>query len=297
MYTVEVKDVSAGYRYKVIVKDVNLSLRGTGVFTVIGPNGSGKTTLLRVVAGVLKPYKGDVLINNVSIYRDNEVKKIIGYMPADIGLLPKLTLYENLRLFAELLGYSRDYLENRLEVLKKYIPVDDILYMKAGTMSTGQKVRAGLIRALIHDPKVLILDEPTRGLDAVFAKHVRALIQELARDRLVIMTTHLLHEVLELNSYVVVLRCGELVFKGNIGEFRRLLADKPVTLYVRTTTDVDEILKNLGIKFTKRALGDYIIRLPNLSTMPTLLRELSVSTNIVELREDLDELVKALYGG
>ena len=297
MYGIEVKDVSAGYRSKVIVKDVDLDLRGTGVFTIIGPNGSGKTTLLRVIAGVLKPYRGDVLIDGVSIYRDSEMKKVIGYMPADIGLLPRLTLYDNLRLFAELLGYSRDYLENRLEILKKYIPVDDILYMKAGTMSTGQKVRAGLIRALIHDPKILILDEPTRGLDAMFAKHVRALIQELARDRLVIMTTHLVHEVLELSNYVAVLQRGKLVFRGSIDEFRRALADKPVTLYVRTTTNVDDVLKNLGIEFTKRAFSDYIIKLPNLNVMPTLLRELSTSTNIVEFREDLDELVKALYEG
>ena len=297
MHSVVVKGVSAGYKGKVVVKNIDLDVEGSGIFMIIGPNGSGKTTLLRVIAGVLKPYSGEVLVDGIPIHRNSEVKKIVGYMPADIGLLPRLTLYDNLRLFAELLGYSKSYVEERLEVLRKYIQVDDILYMKCGAMSTGQKVRAGFIRTLIHDPRILILDEPTRGLDVAFAKHVRSLIRELARDKLVIMTTHLIHEVLDMGRYVAVLQHGELVFKGSIDEFRKVLADKPVTLYVKTTTDVDEVLQSLNIEFIKRAYGDYIIKLPNLNALPTLIRELSTSTNIIEFREDLDELVKALYEG
>jgi len=297
LYSVVVRGVSAGYRGKVIVRNIDLDVEGPGVFMVIGPNGSGKSTLLRVIAGIVKPYSGEVTINGVPIYRRSEVKRVVGYMPADVGLLPRLTLYDNLRVFAELLGYGKRYVDERLEVLRKYIQVDDILYMRCGAMSTGQRVRAGLIRTLIHDPQIIILDEPTRGLDVAFARHVRSLIQELARDRLVIMTTHLIHEVLDMGGHIAVLRRGELVFRGSIDEFRRVLADKPVTLYVKTATDVDEVLQGLGVEFARRAYGDYMIRLPNIYALSRLLRELSAHTNIVEFREDLDEVVKMLYGG
>jgi len=292
-----VRGVSAGYRGRAVVRNIDLDVEGPGIFMVIGPNGSGKSTLLRVIAGVVKPYSGEVFINGVSIYGGGEVKRVVGYMPADIGLLPRLTLYDNLRVFVELLGYGKRYVDERLEVLRRYIQVDDILYMRCGAMSTGQRVRAGLIRTLIHDPQIVILDEPTRGLDVSFARGVRSLIQGLARDRLVIMTTHLVYEVLDMGRDIAVLRSGELVFRGSIDEFRRVLADKPVTLYVKTTTDVDEVLQSLNIEFVRRGYGDYIVRLPNIYTLSKLLRELSISTNIIEFREDLDELVKTLYGG
>jgi len=292
-----VRGVSAGYRGRAVVRNIDLDVEGPGIFMVIGPNGSGKSTLLRVIAGVVKPYSGEVFINGVSIYGGGEVKRVVGYMPADIGLLPRLTLYDNLRVFAELLGYDKRYVDERLEVLRKYIQVDDILYMRCGAMSTGQRIRAGLIRTLIHDPQIVILDEPTRGLDVAFARDVRSLIQGLARDRLVIMTTHLVYEVLDMGRDIAVLRSGELVFRGSIDEFRRVLADKPVTLYVKTTTSVDEVLQSLNIEFVRRGYGDYIIRLPNIYTLSKLLRELSTYTNIIEFREDLDELVKTLYGG
>jgi len=292
-----VRGVSAGYRGRAVVRNIDLDVEGPGVFMVIGPNGSGKSTLLRVIAGIVKPYSGEVTINGVPIYRRSEVKRVVGYMPADVGLLPRLTLYDNLRVFAELLGYGKRYVDERLEALRKYIQVDDILYMGCGAMSTGQRVRAGLIRTLIHDPQIIILDEPTRGLDVAFARHVRSLIQGLARDRLVIMTTHLIHEVLDMGGHIAVLRRGELVFRGSVDEFRRVLADKPVTLYVKTDTDVDEVLQSLNIEFVRRAYGDYVIRLPNIYALPRLLREVSTHTNIVEFREDLDEMVKMLYGG
>ncbi|ADM27581.1 ABC transporter related [Ignisphaera aggregans DSM 17230] len=292
-----VRGVSAGYRDRAVVRNIDLDVEGPGIFMVIGPNGSGKSTLLRVIAGIVKPYSGEVIVNGVPIYRRSEVKRVVGYMPADIGLLPRLTLYDNLRVFAELLGYDKRYVDERLEVLRKYIQVDDILYMRCGAMSTGQRIRAGLIRTLIHDPQIVILDEPTRGLDVAFARDVRSLIQGLARDRLVIMTTHLVYEVLDMGRDIAVLRSGELVFRGSIDEFRRVLADKPVTLYVKTTTSVDEVLQSLDIEFVRRGYGDYIVRLPNIYTLSKLLRELSISTNIIEFREDLDELVKTLYGG
>lgn len=297
MYSVVVRGVSAGYRGRAVVRNIDLDVEGPGIFMVIGPNGSGKSTLLRVIAGIVKPYSGEVFINGVSIHGGGEVKRVVGYMPADIGLLPRLTLHDNLRVFAELLGYDKRYVDERLEVLRKYIQVDDILYMRCGAMSTGQRIRAGLIRTLIHDPQIIILDEPTRGLDVAFARHVRSLIQGLAKDRLVIMTTHFVYEVLDMGRDIAVLQRGELVFRGGIDEFRRVLADKPVTLYVRTTTDVDEVLQSLNIEFVRRGYGDYIVRLPNIYILSKLLRELSISTNIIEFREDLDELVKTLYGG
>ncbi|WP_338248711.1 ABC transporter ATP-binding protein [Pyrodictium abyssi] len=295
--TISVVGVAAGYRGKPVIRDVDVEFRGPGVHAIIGPNGSGKTTLLRVITGVIRPYRGDVLFDGRSIHREPEVKRLIGYMPAEIGLLPRLTLYENLETYLEILGYDRGFLEERLEALGRVLPLDDILHRMVGAMSTGQRVRAGLVRTLIHDPEVVVLDEPTRGLDIVLARQVREMLQDIARDRMVIMTTHLAHELLELSSHVTVMKSGRVLFSGSIDEFRRSLADRPVTLHIRTATPIDDVLENLGVEFQRKAYSYYIVRLPSLNEAPRLLTELPRHTGILELREDLDELVKALYEG
>jgi len=295
--TVSAVSVWAGYRGKSVVKGVNFSTGSRGVYAVIGPNGSGKTTLLRVVAGVLEPYRGDVLIDDRSVFRDSEVKKVIGYMPADIGLLPRLTLFENLLLFLQLLGYGRDFLKRRLEELGKLIELEDILYAKCGSLSTGQRVRAGIARALIHDPEVVILDEPTRGLDAVHAKRVRALLRELSRSKLIVFTTHLIHEVLELSDWVAVMKGGKIVFSGSVSEFSAALSTKPVTVFVKTAYPIDDLLRDRGLEFEKKGFATYLVKLPRLSELPELLTRIALTAPILEVREDLDEVISALYGG
>lgn len=295
--SISIENVSAGYGNKIIVRDIDISFSETGVYVIIGPNGSGKSTLLRITAGVLEPIRGDVLINGISIFKNHEVKRLIGYLPADLGLIRRLTLYENIKFFLELLGFNRDFIEERLAYLEAVLRINDILHLKVGGMSTGQRARAGLARSIAHDPKILVLDEPTRGLDVFFAKQVRELLRIVARDKVVVMTTHLIHEVLELGNYIVVLRGGRIIFRGTASEFRNVLVNKPLSIYIRTSTEVDEVFKSMNLEFEKRGYEDYVVKLPDLGHIPVVVRELVQHTSIIEFREDIDELVKSIYEG
>lgn len=294
---VRVVDVVAGYRGRAVIGPVNTCFRGPGVVAVLGPNGCGKSTLLRCLAGVLKPFRGDVLLDNMSVYSYPDAKRFIGYMPADIGLAPRLTLYENLKLFAYLLGYDERFLREAIEAVKRFVQVDDILHVRAGSMSTGQRVRAGIVRAVIHNPRVVILDEPTRGLDPVHASSIRSLIRELGKQRLVIMSTHMIHEVFDLANFVAVLRRGKLVFADTIERFRDTLRDKPLAVTIRTVREVDDAIKRLGIEFEKREGNTYVLRISRAYEVSKVLREILLATDVTEVREDLDKLVESIYSG
>jgi len=239
----ELHNVNAGYWGKTILHDINLSFH-EGINIVLGPNGAGKTTLFRVCSGALKPYKGEVLVDGRDIHSDAETRKLIGYLPHRDGLIEELTVKENLLFYAKI--YGLDNINERIEELNKIVNIENLLSTRVAQLSHGQRRRVALLRTLFHNPKVLLLDEPSEGLYPLTAKNLREFIKDLGHkgNSTVIYSTHNLYEALELAERIAVIKNGGVVLQGTLDDLKRLLGKIKVGLRVRG--DPRPILNSMG---------------------------------------------------
>jgi sodium transport system ATP-binding protein len=204
------------------VDAVSFHVKAGEVYGLLGPNGAGKTTTLRMLLGLLKPTAGWATIAGFrSSELPNEVKRRVGLVSASAGLYPHLSVREMLLFFADLYGCRADHADEELDRLADLLGVSELLERRCATLSTGQKQRVNLARALIHRPPVLLLDEPTLGLDILGSQVVAEYIAHLREEgKAVILTTHRLDEAERLCDRFGLLHCGRLVTEGSLAELR-----------------------------------------------------------------------------
>lgn len=194
-----------------------------GIFGLLGPNGSGKTTLMRILATLLEPSAGQVTVAGHDLRREKgAVRELLGYMPQEFGFYPNLSAYETLDYFA-LLCRVNDPQERsqRIERALARVNLQEFAGRKVGTFSGGMKQRLGIAQALLNDPKLVIIDEPTSGLDPEERIRLRNLLAELAGDRIIILSTHIVSDIASTAEELAILHRGVLLFSGRI---RDLLA-------------------------------------------------------------------------
>ncbi len=192
------------------------------VFGLLGPNGAGKTTTLRMLLGLLRPSSGRATVEGYDsrLYPD-EVKRRVGYVSANVGIYPHLTVRETLLFFGDLYGVGRAEAVAETGRLAHLFGLEDLLHRRCGTLSTGQKQRLNLARALVHRPPVLLLDEPTLGLDLLGSQVVAEYITHLRDEgKAVILTTHRLDEAERLCDRFGLLHQGHLIQTGTLKELR-----------------------------------------------------------------------------
>jgi sodium transport system ATP-binding protein len=206
----------------VAVNRVSFSVAAGEVFALLGPNGAGKTTTLRMLLGLLEPTSGEIVVDGWSVSRDpEEVKRRIGLVSASTGLYQWLSPRETLSFFADVYGVPPDVAAVRIEVLAKLLDFGRFIDRRCGNLSTGQKQRVSLARALIHDPPLMLLDEPTRGLDVVGTQVIFEYLGELKRSgKAVIISTHRLDEAERFADRFGLLHLGELKYLGTMPELR-----------------------------------------------------------------------------
>ncbi len=206
------------------VRDVSFHCGQGEVLGLLGPNGAGKTTTLRMLSTALKPDAGSVLINGVDVLREPvKARKQIGFLSADTGLYGKLSAYENIAYFGRLHGMKEVALKQRIDELFTMLNMHDFASRRADNMSTGMKQKTAIARAVVHSPKVVILDEPTTGLDIMTVQTVLDFIKGLKQvGTPVIFSTHHLDEVASLCDRVVVIDKGISAFSGDLAEFKAL---------------------------------------------------------------------------
>jgi sodium transport system ATP-binding protein len=204
------------------VHDLSFQVAAGEVYGLLGPNGAGKTTTLRMLLGLLQPTSGQASIAGFgSSVHPDEVKRRVGLVSASAGLYPGLTAREMLLFFADLYGVPSDAAAAELHHLSQLLGITDFLRQRCATLSTGQRQRVNLARALIHKPPVMLLDEPTLGLDVLGSQVVVEYIDHLrAEGKAVILTTHRLDEAERLCSRFGLLHKGRLVIEGTLGELR-----------------------------------------------------------------------------
>lgn len=194
------------------VEDLNFTIREGEIVGLLGPNGAGKTTTMRIVTGYMPPTAGRVAISGYDILEQaREAKKLIGYLPENPPLYPEMTVREYLNFAAELHHVPRDRRRDYVDEVIERIALGDVERRLIGNLSRGYQQRAGLAQVLVKKPKILVLDEPTLGLDPKQIAEIRNLIQELAGDYTVILSSHILQEVSATCDRVIIIHRGRIV--------------------------------------------------------------------------------------
>ena len=206
--------------------DIDLDI-GPGVLGLLGPNGAGKSTLMRIIATITKPSMGTVLWNGTSIKdQPDSIRAVLGYLPQDFGVYPKLNADEFLSYMATIKGVESKVANERIENLLSFVDLLDSRSRSLGEYSGGMKQRIGIAQALLNDPMVLIIDEPTVGLDPEGRARFRNLLAELSGDRVVILSTHIVSDIEATSSDIVVINQGQLLTRSSPEDFLKIVDGK-----------------------------------------------------------------------
>ncbi len=220
------------YGHKIAVDCVNASLK-PGVYGLLGANGAGKTTLMRMLCAILEPTSGEVLLDGKEVTAMGaEYRNLLGYLPQDFGYYPNYTAQEFLLYFAALKGIPHKSARTRVRELLGLIGLGDVAGKKIKTYSGGMKQRVGIAQALLNQPRILVLDEPTAGLDPKERIRFRNLIADYAGDRIVILSTHIVSDIEAIADEVLLMKKGKLLSKGTVEELTRKVKGKVWELVV-----------------------------------------------------------------
>jgi len=215
--------VSKQYKNKIAVDRLSFTL-GRGVTGLVGANGAGKTTLMRMICGILVPTSGEITYNGIPV-TEEAYRNLLGYLPQEFGYYPEFTGLDFLVYFGALKGLSRKAAENRAEELLDLVGLDQVRKKKVKTYSGGMKQRLGIAQALINRPQVLILDEPTAGLDPGERVRFRNLISEIGKSSIVLLSTHIISDIEHIADNLIMMKQGQIIWQGKRGEISQDLED------------------------------------------------------------------------
>ena len=222
MDAIRIENLTKEYADVVAVDDLNLSVRKGELLSLLGVNGAGKTTTIKMLSGLTKPTRGDAFLNGKSICKDAAaVKSMIAVSPQETAVAPGLTVRENLELICGIYGFSKEKAKKRIEELCGQFSLDSVLKRKAGKLSGGWQRRVSIAMALISEPKILFLDEPTLGLDVIARHELWDVIRSLKGKSTVILTTHYMEEAEELSDRIGIMKDGKLLAVGTAEELKQ----------------------------------------------------------------------------
>ncbi|MBP3427515.1 MAG: ABC transporter ATP-binding protein [Clostridia bacterium] len=204
--------VSKQYNNKIAVDHISVKLQ-KGVYGLLGANGAGKTTLMRMLCGILKPTSGTITFDGLDV-SEEQYRAVLGYLPQDFGYYPEFTAMDFLLYFAALKGIPKVQAKRKANELLALVSLDDVGRKKIKTFSGGMKQRLGIAQALLNDPKLVILDEPTAGLDPKERVRFRNLIETLGKDSIVLLSTHIVSDIEHIADQVLMMKDGQLIFQG-----------------------------------------------------------------------------------
>jgi len=217
----EVRNLTKRYGDFVAVRDVSFTAAQGQILGFLGPNGAGKTTTMRILTGFLPATSGTAKVAGFDVFTESaEVRRRIGYLPENPPLYTEMTAEAYLRFVARIKGMARNTIEDAIDRVVQTCGLDSVRRRLLGQLSKGFRQRAGLAQALIHDPPVLVLDEPTIGLDPIQIREIRALIQKLAGERTIILSTHILPEVSQICEKVVIINEGQVVLEQDMASLK-----------------------------------------------------------------------------
>ncbi|MFA6830487.1 MAG: ABC transporter A family member [Bacilli bacterium] len=219
---IEIKNLVKNYQTTQAVKNVSFSIKEGEIFGLLGVNGAGKTTIIKILSCLIKPTSGEVLVLGHSIATDFEyIKTILDVSPQETAIAPLLTVRENLEFMAALYGIKKEDIKEEVRKTAESLNLEEVMDKKGKTLSGGWQRRLSIALALISNPKILILDEPTLGLDILARRELWSIIESLRGKKTIILTTHYLEEAEALCSRIAIMAKGELKGLGTVDELKK----------------------------------------------------------------------------
>ncbi len=259
-----VENLTKKYGTQRAVNNISFEVKTGEIVGFLGPNGAGKTTTMKIITCFMAPTDGDVKVNGLSIHENqNEIKKKIGYLPESNPLYYEMPMLEYLEYAARLHGVPTSKVQERVMAMVRKTGLNAEKHKNIGELSKGYKQRVGLAQAMIHDPEILILDEPTTGLDPNQIVEIRKLIRELGREKTVILSTHILPEVEATSDRILIINDGKIVADGTAATLRKQAQGEEILrVQVTEATNSDEIYNGIS-KLDSVSMVDPVPETPN----------------------------------
>lgn len=306
---ITVSHISKSFSDVHAVNDLSFSLKQGEVVGLLGPNGAGKTTTMRMLTGFLTPDTGTIEIDGISVLSDPiKIQERIGYLPENNPLYKDMLVSELLSYSGKLKGLSGKKLLSAIDFSVKSVSISDVYHRPIGQLSKGYRQRVGVALALLHRPKILILDEPSEGLDPNQRTDIRTLIKSLAKEHTIIMSTHVMREVEAVCSRLLIVHKGQLVADGTPGQIAKKAGSKRTVVLVVEGKQVEPTLKGINgveavqTKMQKDGKVEAIVTLapsakiqPNISALAW--QHKWIIWKLVEESEGLESVFHTLTGG
>jgi ABC-2 type transport system ATP-binding protein len=305
---ISVNNITKSFGDITAVDDLSFDVNEGEIIGLLGPNGAGKSTTMRIMAGYLAPDTGDVILDDVSVLEDPiKAQKNIGYLPENNPLYKEMLVSELLNISARIRGMPTGDIRKAIDFAVKAVNISSVYYRPVGELSKGFKQRVGIALALLHDPKILIMDEPTEGLDPNQRGEIRKLIKDLAKDHTVIVSTHVMQEVEALCSRMIIINQGKKVADGSVTELSRMAKnEKFISMIVEGSNVKEELsaLKNItSLEFeVKNKMISAVLTTDLKTQIQPEISKLAHKNKwtiweILEQKQDLEDLFKKLTEG
>lgn len=264
------KNVSKSFVGKKAVDNISFSLQEPGVYGLLGTNGAGKTTTIRMLLGIIKKDSGEITWKGKTVDRKNVN---FGYLPEERGVYPKTKIFDQLMYFAELKGMRQEDATNAINKWAKELKVEEYLQMPAEKLSKGNQQKIQFMTAIIHDPELVVLDEPFSGLDPVNTKILKNIIINLIKKgKYIIMSAHQMETIEEFCSDILILNSGKTVLQGNLKEIKEKYPANRVEIDVKQ--DISTYIKDFELEIETETNNNYIIKISDENSAHKLLNRL-----------------------
>ena len=287
---ISVKNLTKYYGDFQALKGISFEIKSGEIVGILGPNGAGKSTTLRILTCYLNPSDGDAIIDGKSILNDEiNVKKTIGYLPESAPLYNDMCVFDYLVYMADIQDLDKSRLNERLDYVVNACSLKEVISKPIGELSKGYKQRVGLAGSIIHDPKILILDEPTNGLDPNQIAEIRELIKELGKEKTVLVSTHILSEVEATCSRAIIINTGDIIADDTPRNLSSTFANHnksaAVKISIKTSDNIETIKEKLSnIKDINKA---------EVEEYSNDIKEISIYSNLEEPRDEIYRLIKS----
>jgi ABC-2 type transport system ATP-binding protein len=270
MQQLELQDLSAGYGLEEVIHRINLKLTAPSIYVVLGPNGAGKTTLFRAICGILKPFSGQVRIDNLDLFYSKEARRKVAYLSHLNALPEEMTVYNALKYYADIEGGDVEHVINILNL-------EDLRNKKFVSLSQGQKKRVSVGKIFLRERDLYLLDEPTSNVDPKISKEIRQLLTELSQDKFVLYSSHNLYEAREIGTYLIVIKNGALTYFDKIENVKT----KQYRVGFKTLNDISKMLPK-----SKLENGYFVVTVQSPEEVAEIVDKIvAEGAKITELRE------------